>query len=207
MIPLTRWVAPFGDPRITGRSPLPSAFRSVPRPSSPLGAKASTRCPSRAAPAPSPKHAATPRAKIRGQRPEVRWLSVRPRRRRLAFLTSDLRSLTSGTGAQAPPRRCSRIGSHACVDARASAQRIPMPRPDLAPKDDRRTCFTVTTRFTMSREQRTEIRGQTRRSAALLLRHNFCGPDAKRQLRRLPSSVPCLLPSELTTPGGGPGPI
>ena len=38
-----RWVAPFGDPRINGRSPLPSAFRSVPRPSSPLGAKASTR--------------------------------------------------------------------------------------------------------------------------------------------------------------------
>jgi hypothetical protein len=51
------WVAPFGHPRITGRSPLPSAFRSVPRPSSPLGTKASTRCPSRAAPAPSPEHA------------------------------------------------------------------------------------------------------------------------------------------------------
>jgi hypothetical protein len=52
------WVAPFGHPRITGRSPLPSAFRSVPRPSSPLGTKASTRCPSCAAPAPSPEHAA-----------------------------------------------------------------------------------------------------------------------------------------------------
>jgi hypothetical protein len=46
VIPPKRWVAPFGDPRIHGRSPLPSAFRSVPRPSSPLGAKASTRCPS-----------------------------------------------------------------------------------------------------------------------------------------------------------------
>src|SRR5687768_5406826 len=54
---LKRWVAPFGHPRITGRSPLPSAFRSVPRPSSPLGTKASTRCPSCAAPAPSPQHA------------------------------------------------------------------------------------------------------------------------------------------------------
>jgi len=42
-----RWVAPFGHPRINERSPLPWAFRSVPRPSSPLGAKASTRCPSR----------------------------------------------------------------------------------------------------------------------------------------------------------------
>jgi hypothetical protein len=39
------WVSPFGDPGITDRSHLPRAFRSVPRPSSPLSAKASTRCP------------------------------------------------------------------------------------------------------------------------------------------------------------------
>jgi hypothetical protein len=45
-IPVTGWVAPFGDPGITDRSHLPRAFRSVPRPSSPLSAKASTRCPS-----------------------------------------------------------------------------------------------------------------------------------------------------------------
>jgi hypothetical protein len=44
-IPLARWVAPFGDLRITGCSPLPEAYRRVPRPSSPLGAKASTKCP------------------------------------------------------------------------------------------------------------------------------------------------------------------
>jgi hypothetical protein len=44
-IPLAGWVAPFGDPGITDRSHLPRAFRSVPRPSSPLSAKASTRCP------------------------------------------------------------------------------------------------------------------------------------------------------------------
>jgi hypothetical protein len=40
------WVAPFGDPGIADRAHLPRAFRSVPRPSSPLSAKASTRCPS-----------------------------------------------------------------------------------------------------------------------------------------------------------------
>ncbi len=40
------WVAPFGYPGINDRSHLPRAFRSVPRPSSPLSAKASTRCPS-----------------------------------------------------------------------------------------------------------------------------------------------------------------
>jgi len=39
------WVAPFGDPGINDRSHLPRAFRSVPRPSSPLSAKASTKCP------------------------------------------------------------------------------------------------------------------------------------------------------------------
>ncbi len=39
-------VSPFGYPRINGRSPLPAAFRSVPRPSSPLSTKASTKRPS-----------------------------------------------------------------------------------------------------------------------------------------------------------------
>ena len=54
MIPLARWVAPFGDPGINDRSHLPRAFRSVPRPSSPLSAKASTRCPYFALLAPHP---------------------------------------------------------------------------------------------------------------------------------------------------------
>ena len=52
-IPVAGWVAPFGDPRIKGCSPLPTAYRSVPRPSSPLDAKASTRCPSHTRPAPA----------------------------------------------------------------------------------------------------------------------------------------------------------
>lgn len=43
-IPLARWVAPFGSPWIKDRSRLPMAFRRVPRPSSPLSAKASARC-------------------------------------------------------------------------------------------------------------------------------------------------------------------
>ncbi len=40
-------VSPFGYPRIKACSQLPTAFRSVPRPSSPLDAKASTKCPSK----------------------------------------------------------------------------------------------------------------------------------------------------------------
>ena len=39
------WVAPFGDPRINARLPLTEAYRSLPRPSSPVYAKASTMCP------------------------------------------------------------------------------------------------------------------------------------------------------------------
>ena len=35
-------VAPFGDPRIKASLRLPEAYRSLLRPSSPLGAKAST---------------------------------------------------------------------------------------------------------------------------------------------------------------------
>ena len=50
MIPQRGWVAPFGHPRIKACSRLPVDFRSVPRPSSPPGAKASTECPSHAHP-------------------------------------------------------------------------------------------------------------------------------------------------------------
>ena len=45
IIPHMRWVSPFGNLRINGCSHLPVTYRSVPRPSSPLSAKASTRCP------------------------------------------------------------------------------------------------------------------------------------------------------------------
>ena len=40
-----RWVPPFGDPWIKAYSQLPTAYRSVSRPSSPVHAKASTNCP------------------------------------------------------------------------------------------------------------------------------------------------------------------
>ena len=43
-VPLAWWVPPFGYPRIKAYSQLPAAFRSVSRPSSPLIAKASTKC-------------------------------------------------------------------------------------------------------------------------------------------------------------------
>jgi hypothetical protein len=39
------WVSPFGNLRIKAYSQLPEAYRSVSRPSSPVHAKASTKCP------------------------------------------------------------------------------------------------------------------------------------------------------------------
>jgi hypothetical protein len=66
------WVAPFGDPGINDCSHLPRAYRSVPRPSSPLSAKASTRCPYYARSQTSPKQClakpATHRDKNRSKR-------------------------------------------------------------------------------------------------------------------------------------------
>ena len=44
-ITIAGWVPPFGYPRIKAYSQLPAAFRSVSRPSSPLIAKAFTKCP------------------------------------------------------------------------------------------------------------------------------------------------------------------
>ena len=44
-ITIAGWVPPFGHPRINAYSQLPTAFRSVLRPSSPLIAKAFTKCP------------------------------------------------------------------------------------------------------------------------------------------------------------------
>ena len=39
------WVSPFGNLRFNACVPLPVAYRSLPRPSSPVGAKASIMCP------------------------------------------------------------------------------------------------------------------------------------------------------------------
>ena len=69
------WVAPFGNPGITDRSHLPRAFRSVPRPSSPLSAKASTRCPSLALDC---HHA----ARAQGQNPDPASAGAEPPRQR-----------------------------------------------------------------------------------------------------------------------------
>ena len=94
----------------------------------------------------------------------------------------------SGTVAQtARPCRCSRTGS--------THTHAPGPTSPLL-RGDGRTCFTVTTRFTISTEQRTEDGRRTRRSVAPVLRHNS---RSRRQQTRPETfcrslfSVPCHL--------------
>ena len=115
---LRRWVAPFGDPGINDRSHLPRAFRSVPRPSSPLSAKASTRCPSFARdppsarskalaehrraqrPAPDPTPPGTLQRRTTPAQPDPKPARTRPR---MKTLLSDRPSPPRDRSAPAPP--------------------------------------------------------------------------------------------------------
>jgi hypothetical protein len=85
-------VPPFGHPRINDRSHLPAAFRSVPRPSSPLGAKASTERPfhapdrNRHRPHAGPSRAQRRARAIPHERP---WRPHRPRAHTLTLKTTQ----------------------------------------------------------------------------------------------------------------------
>ena len=121
---------------------------------------------------------AQPRArKIRGQMTEDRCQTI----------PADLLA-PSGTAAQtAAPCRCSRTGSTHTHAPGPTSPRL---------RGDGRTCFTVTTRFTMSTEQRTEDGRQTTRSITPTSVPTR-GPDARRRAQRL--SVLCSLSSVICT--------
>jgi hypothetical protein len=89
------WVSPFGNLRVNGRSPLTAAYRSVPRPSSPVHAKASTKCSFK-----SLDHF------LRNQKSAVRCQT--PER----ILTSDVCSLTSDLNslAKTPATLITKVG-------------------------------------------------------------------------------------------------
>ncbi len=131
------WVAPFGDPGITDRSHLPRAFRSVPRPSSPLSAKASTRCPSfaldhripvagDAAPPPRTGPSPMPCPAKRERRPRMKTLLsdtpgtsfARPRPVRLGHITT-----LSSPFNQPPPRSPAAVSLYLLRTSRAAGVR------------------------------------------------------------------------------------
>ena len=60
------WVSPFGNLRVKGCSHLTAAYRSVPRPSSPVCAKASTNCPYLTLESPHHQHQRRPLGKEYG---------------------------------------------------------------------------------------------------------------------------------------------
>ena len=130
------WVAPFGDPGIKERSPLPPAFRSVPRPSSPLSAKASTRCPyltldrysalSRACArvvltrphAPSREDTLPPRQSNQPQQLHCRHRSGPPRSRtHFLFTLSNSTPAPEGTGLRQPDQARRQTGTFPIVAA------------------------------------------------------------------------------------------
>jgi hypothetical protein len=123
-------VSPFGDPRIKGCSPLPAAFRSVPRPSSPLSAKASTKCP----------YALDPKLRRRTQRADPCPQPAKPRftlstscyppGRQPGSLRPELPPKT-----RQPRQTASRIPIHNVKEQRTE---IGGPRTNLAPRNPAR---------------------------------------------------------------------
>ena len=124
-------VSPFGNPRIKACSQLPTAYRSVPRPSSPLGAKASTRCPCQTLDRFShkpiqtrPKHPPKPEGQkpIQEQSPDETMTAVKS----LAFLSPAIQASKSRPLLPEKPR------------SRANPQAHRFTYPTLPGRDDNR---------------------------------------------------------------------
>jgi hypothetical protein len=115
------WVAPFGDPGITDRSHLPRAFRSVPRPSSPLSAKASTRCPSLAL---DVHHTAAHRGKTPFPRPWGRSPRAKrgPRCAKRPRMKTLLGQASRRRREAYPPRSHDKLSLHPSINSRRAGR-------------------------------------------------------------------------------------
>src|SRR5690606_13143522 len=108
-IPLAGWVSPFGHLRINACCQLPGAFRRLPRPSSPLTAKASTVCalsldpitPGRA-PGIAPARSTRPTQPLSPIRPNVPFASAGPHR----FFTSQVVKERHSTATSSSKNSC-----------------------------------------------------------------------------------------------------
>jgi hypothetical protein len=189
------WVAPFGDPRINDCSHLPAAYRSVPRPSSPLSAKASTRCPSTLDLVFSLAQQERHRAQRPRPRPDVgcRMTDVRK------VAPTDIRHLASAIWRPSPPRIAVPLPQSNRSDRTASRA-----GPELAPGPAREAAlpdrFTSQTRFTLSNNRR-RPRGRLTakpkpRSIPDLSRSSF----RSRSPCQAPASPPRFLTSDICHP-------
>ena len=122
--PLLEWVSPFGDPRIKACSRLPGACRSVPRPSSPLGAKASTRCPCFPRPPPATTTPCTPPSLRLGGDPARRRTAPTKRRQMRRPPPGTIPASTANYKCRPPVRR--------------SQQAASIPMPNMRPAADRK---------------------------------------------------------------------
>ena len=124
-------VSPFGHPRINDRSHLPAAFRSVPRPSSPLGAKASTERPCLAH-----HHANTARTQDQTAPPRTQQCRTTPSQH---SLTQTLQPIPDSPVKEHPPGQDPHRGHQperrlfGSTGARPAARRTPA-TPRLAPQ-------------------------------------------------------------------------
>ena len=124
----TGGVSPFGYPRINDRSHLPAAFRSVPRPSSPLGAKASTERPSLSPPTQS-------QARTQDQTAPHMHKTQEPGQRKHTHLPNQLTNHSIFTCQKNnPPGQPQGARQAAALEARNSAQ------PQGEPGEDLTTC-------------------------------------------------------------------
>ena len=129
-------VSPFGHPRINDRSHLPAAFRSVPRPSSPLGAKASTERPYHAPITPKP-----PARRTKPRNPQATRPTLRPSSKGNTSLRSASLSLTQTstnprfTCQRTAPTR-TRLSRGGLLEAAAAGDRSPgRGQPDVRPPE------------------------------------------------------------------------
>ena len=129
-------------------------------------------------------------------------------RPRPAPSTQDQRSDDRGQMSDHPCRppcairdRCANAAPCRCSGTGSTHTHAPGPTSPLL-RGDGRTCFTVTTRFTISTEQRTED-GTTRRSGAPVLRHNS---RSRRQQTRPETSLSFSVLRPRSSALRGPGP-
>ena len=140
------WVAPFGYPRIKACSRLPMAFRSVPRPSSPPGAKASTECPSHTRSMPLDGSKDTPCTETILRLSQGMFPQEQPRNIRRSFRLELSSHITGSCLMASPSSACADTGQTDQTVSSHASEHSPPTTGALIPKDSSpgQTCSRTT---------------------------------------------------------------